>query len=88
MHEVQELTRTMSAANVIALKDLRRYAGKCNHLASIIMVWRPFLAALWAAVTDHGPSNAPRGCVWRAQLDCTLAWIRAFLDGTAGALQR
>ena len=64
------------------------HAGKCNHLAGIRACWSPVPAAQWAALTFTGPSNAPRGCAWRPQLDATLSWIRAFLQGTAGALCR
>ena len=39
-------TEEFMATNVIAIKKLRSYAGKCSHAASLVPPWKPFLKPL------------------------------------------
>ena len=57
-------------------------------MASVLFTWRPFIAMLWAALFDSSKSAARVGCIWRRQIDEPLIWIRAFLELSAGAVER
>ena len=46
---LKQITAAM-AGNVISIKDLQKLAGRANHIAGVIVVWRPFLQQLWAAL--------------------------------------
>jgi hypothetical protein len=48
--DVTEITHKLRKTNVISIKDLRSYAGKCTAIASVIFTWSPFLRPLWAAL--------------------------------------
>jgi hypothetical protein len=57
--ELRTLTLELYRANVIPIKALRSYSGKCSNVAQTIIMWRPFLSELWAALcsgsgTDPG----------------------------------
>ena len=39
--------------NIIGLKELRSYTGRCNHVSCLLWLWRPFLDSLWAAVASR-----------------------------------
>ena len=87
VEELASRTADILKVNVVGLKTLRRYAGLANFFASVLYVWRPFLAEIWAAMqaADAGHcSGAPPGCVWTKTVAPTLAWISAFLAGSAG----
>ena len=43
---------------------------------------------LWGALFDTSKSSAPVGCLWRRQIDEPLIWIRAFLERSAGTVER
>jgi hypothetical protein len=77
----------MLAKNVIALKDLKSLTGKLTHCASLVLTMRPFLTELYAALYAER-TNAPKGCIWLKQTEDALLWIRAFLAGTPGKLER
>ena len=74
-------------SNVVSRKLLRSFAGRCNHVATLLWPWRPFLQSLWAALSSS-PSGAPRNCVWTRQIRVSLYWINAFLEGSSGSLHR
>ena len=40
--DVTEITHELRKTNVISIKDLRSYAGKCTAIASVIFTWSPF----------------------------------------------
>ena len=44
VEEVRELTASMLSRNIISVKELRTYTGKCTSIASVIFTWGPFLA--------------------------------------------
>lgn len=88
--EMRATTQEFLASNVVAVKKLRRYAGIANHFASVLYVWRPFLAELWSAIQSAGTGRAggaPLKCVWRTQILTALVRIRAFLREKVGAIQ-
>ena len=80
----------LRSSNVISLKDLRSFTGKCSNFASLLYTWRPFLNELWAALhyDDQDASKAPKGCVWLKQGTHTLRWLEAFLEGQSGTIIR
>ena len=54
VNDVTEITHKLRKTNIISIKDLRSYAGKCTAIASVIFTWSPFLRPLWAALSG-GP---------------------------------
>eukprot|EP00972_Heterocapsa_arctica_P056693 8369176-Heterocapsa_arctica.AAC.1 len=51
------------------------------------MAWRPFLRAIWGALTtDNG--DAPKGTVWTRQVRHALLWFQAFLKEQHGGIYR
>ena len=83
--ELLKLIDGILSRNMIPLKELRTFAGKAMNIASLIVIWRPFLAACWAAIT-HTTTNAALTCVWVKQFAWSLLWIQEFLLGTSGSI--
>ena len=81
--EIRDITREFLSKNLVPLKELRSYAGKCSFVSSLIQTWRPFLDQLWGALksanTDRS-GGAPANTVWTSQIRAALLWIEAFLD--------
>lgn len=75
-------------SNVVSLKDLHSFCGKPNHAAGLLVVLRPFLHPLWAALYAPPCSTAPAGTVWTKQVSATFTWLRAFFNGTVGGITR
>ena len=94
METLASETLALSSTNVIGIRALRSYAGKCNHVAGLISCWRPFLTELWAALAawdtpvSQTSKSPPPGTIWTKQIKHTLMWIQAFLDRKAGTLVR
>jgi len=64
--EVTEITTAFRRLNVVPVRDLRSYVGRCTAIASGMFTWTPLLKLLWAALTVE-PSRsggAPHNCVW------------------------
>jgi hypothetical protein len=76
------------SANVISLKELHSFCGKTNNAAGLLVVLRPFLHPLWAALYAPASGASPAGTVWTKQLEPTFAWLRAFFQGTVGGITR
>merc|ERR1712051_436809 len=72
-------------ANRIAKKKFRTFVGRCVHAASLLVVWRPFVAMLWGALSGR---QQHQGQLWTRQVAVPLRWLRCFLDGQAGKLRR
>ena len=52
-----------------------------------MFMWRPFAHMFYGAL--HSPAgDAPVNCRWTRQIQIPLTWIRAFLNGTSGILDR
>jgi hypothetical protein len=81
-----QLALAMSS-NVMSKKDLQSLAGRANHVATLLVVWRPFLQQLWAALSSD-TSAALRNCVWTRMFRQAVVWLTAFLEGTSGSTTR
>ena len=88
MTDFRSLTLDIMKNRYVSLDALRSYAGKANHIAALIMSWRPFLDQIWAALSSQRPSNAPVNRIWVKQVATSLAWLLTFLDGNPGELSR
>jgi len=90
VEEVTVLTMKNLRWNVMPIKELRSYVGKCMAGASAIYTWMPFLRPLWAAPTVPPGSldNAPPGCVWAELFQDPLLWIAAFLKSEGDRIRR
>lgn len=86
--EILELITSLAKSNVVPVKTLKSLAGKLSNVARLLTAWRPFIGEIWGALSSDNKSNAPDGTVWRAQIDHSLAWFRAFLQGFENALVR
>ena len=73
------------------MKLLREFLGKAENVATLILVWRPFLRDLWAAVaaaTASASESAPQGFVWTKQIQQQLLWFQQFLSSETGPIRR
>jgi hypothetical protein len=87
---LDDLTADMDAieaSNCPTKKLVRSFAGRCSHVSTLIPVWKPFLAELWAALSSE-PGRAPAGCIWLRQIKSTIFWMRAFIRGRHGTVTR
>ena len=50
MHDFLTLVEETMKTNVVAIRNVRKLAGKANHFVSILYVWRAFLSELWGAL--------------------------------------
>jgi hypothetical protein len=81
-----QLALAMSS-NVMSKKDLQSLAGRANHVATLLVVWRLFLQQLWAALSSD-TSAALRNCVWTRMFRQAVVWLTAFLECTSGSITR
>ena len=95
LQEIKQMIQKLTKNNIVALKDLESFAGKCNHVAGMLYTWRPFLREIWGAIswcrgqTRHDYQNKlPNRCVWVKQFIGPVRWITAFLDQQTGTLER
>ena len=61
---ISDLLR-MQKLNVLTKKELHSLLGKFGHAAGLLIVTRPFLQPLWAALACTKHTGAPPECVWR-----------------------
>ena len=87
MTEIKVLADDISRNNVVSLKVLRTFTGKCQSVASLLFTWRPFIHMLYAAIYS-AIGDAPTNCRWTRQIWIPLAWIQAFLAGSSGTIER
>jgi len=78
----------IAKGNVVSLSTVASLAGRGNHIASLVWALRPFSQQLWAALRSDCSSSAPPGCIWLKQIAGAVRWIKAFLVGSQGTLQR
>ena len=71
-----EIIVAMLANNVVPIKDVRSLAGKGSNISTVVYMWRPFLAQLWASLSTT-QTNAPENCVWTRQIEVCLHWLLA-----------
>ena len=87
LQEVREILESIAASNVVSLKVLRSLTGKCQSIASLLYMWRPFVHMFYGAIYSTA-GDAPQHCRWTHQISVPHKWIRAFLDGVAGEVER
>ena len=58
--------------NVISIKDLHSLVGKLGHAAGLLVIMRPFLEPLWAALYATNNGGAPPNTLWTKQIISTL----------------
>ena len=74
MEDIKCMLKELDGLNYINRKTLESFAGKLNHAASLLVVLRPFLQQIWAALqTCTGPNNS----IWRRQIHHALSWLKA-----------
>lgn len=76
--------RRISKRNVVSKKELHSMLGKLVHAAGLLLIMRPFLEPLWAALycKDQGDtSGCPHNCIWAKQIASSLQWLPAFFLG-------
>ena len=71
--------------NYVRVKELRSFTGKITHIASLVILVRPFLAELYATLYSKA---AKTGFVWTRQMTHTLIWIAALLAEGNFCLER
>ena len=88
--DLEAIIVEMMSSNVVAVKPLRSFAGKCTNIATLVYAWRPFLNQIWAALSQHDTelSRAPTQCVWTKQIVNSLTWLLAFIRGQQGSITR
>ena len=52
LQDLLSIIETMETRNVILVKELHSFAGKCTNVATLLYMWRPFLTQLWAALSE------------------------------------
>lgn len=67
--------------NVVSRDDLRSFVGRCNHAAGLLLVLRPFLHELWAALAS--PNTGPPNTIWTRQISHTILCLKAFFIDTS-----
>ena len=89
--EFLKIVNEILSTNVVSIRVVRTLAGKANHFASMVYVWRPFLSELWGALLEaSAPTKrftGPNGCLWTKQILPALMWFKASLNNRAGALR-
>ena len=70
--------RRITSNNVATLKELHFPIRKLGHAASLLIIMRPFMEPLWAALYDTSHSTAPVNTVWTRQIVVTLKLFKAF----------
>ena len=88
LDEAQELARAAAQESVISTRALRTLVGKLSNIANLLVVWRPFLAPMFAALYANHPAGAPPHCIWTKQILPQLGWLAAFFRGAGGFAER
>ena len=86
--EAAKLVKDMLSLNVVSVKALQSLVGKLSNIANLLVVWRPFLAPLFAALYAPTASGAPPNCVWVKQISSELSWFQAFFSASGGFVER
>jgi hypothetical protein len=70
--------KRFKSLNLITKKELHSLVGKLSHAAGLLLIMRPFLEPLWAALSsDEKATGAPRNTIWRKQILQSLIWFEA-----------
>ena len=63
---------------IIPKKELHSLVGKLSHAAGLLIIMRPFLEPLWAALScNEKATGAPTNTIWRKQILQSLIWFEA-----------
>ena len=65
--------------------------GKLNHAAGLLIIMRPFMEPMWAAIKEHlsgKKTGAPHNTVWTKQMAPSLQWFSAFFSTRGKHLER
>ena len=87
VEDIQADLNSFAGLNVIPLKALRLFVGRANHAAGLLLIWRPFLHALWGALYGDA-CGAPHNTVWSKQVQHSLDWLQAFMRRESHGLTR
>jgi len=74
--------------NLISLKELRTFAGRAVHAASLLFGRLPFGRMLWGPLLESSAFGAPPGMVWVKQIMIPVKWIIEFLNGGRGTTSK
>ena len=77
--DVPDSVEEMRSPTAISSKDLRTLVGQATCIASLLHVWRPFVAMIWAPLYCHTarrPWDADK--VWATAVAIALSWTSAF----------
>ena len=85
--EISQLLTEALKHNLVSVKCLRTIIGKCMSIASVIVVWRPFVQQLYTALHAE-ETHAPSGCVWTKQIESAIHWLLTFLKGEQAGICR
>jgi hypothetical protein len=88
VQDVKADLQKFARANVISRKELHSLVGKLAHCAGLLIIMRPFLQPLWAALYAECPTGAPLNIIWIKQISTTLQWLNAFFNGAVGGVER
>ena len=76
----------MLRTNVISHKNMQSTVGKLNHAAGLLVILRPFMETLWAALNK--PWTGRPACISRKQVLPALTWFHAFFKQEGKHLER
>ena len=74
-------------SNVIANDALLTFVSRLNFAAGLLVILRPFLQSLWAALNAKDETTPP-GTTWTKRVKHALSWLNAFFQGDVAGLQR
>ena len=64
--------------NLIPKKELHSLVGKLSHAAGLLIIMRPFMEPLWAALScNEKATGAPANTIWGKQIIQELVWFEA-----------
>ena len=86
IEDIVEALQRYKTTNVIEPKDLQSFVGRANHAAGLLVTVRPFLHAIWKAMSASG--NSPGHTIWCKQIDHALHWLRCFFMNGAPGITR
>ena len=87
LEEIIKIINSLLNSNVAPIRVVRSLAGKLMNIASLVVMWRPFLSNIWGSLSQTN-SRAPNNCVWVKQFRFTLLWIREFILGANKTVSR
>ena len=84
--ETGEMAQRFLTVNYLARKELRSFIGKVMHIASLVIIVRPFVSELYGAL--YSTAATTTGWIWLKQIRPALAWIALLLSESNFKLER